>query len=269
MDDWDWEMLHDSQETAPVVEVQGVEVELPLKSASSSPISSGDGGVIRSDYFSLDSHHSYVEDEGESSDNPSWIDPSGSSLVGRGERKTSSCNSDASDASDNILLIQPHTDCSAGHGNGVDSGESNMEDKHEGGEEKNEVGNGVLVREKEEEEERGLNLESNENKKVVWWRVPIEMLRYCVMRVNPVWSLSMAAAAVMGLVLLRRHYLNKVKRKTMGLQLKVTVDDKVCVHSLFLHNYTCYCFLICDCVVCCLSDVQCLRVLQYYSKENI
>ena len=95
------------------------------------------------------------------------------------------------------------------------------------------------------------------------------MLRYCVMRVNPVWSLSMAAAAVMGLVLLRRHYLNKVKRKTMGLQLKVTVDDKVCVHSLFLHNYTCYCFLICDCVVCCLSDVQCLRVLQYYSKENI
>ncbi|CAO2834414.1 unnamed protein product [Amaranthus hypochondriacus] len=230
MDDWDWEVLHDSQESAPVVQV-----DVPLNSTSASPISSGDGGVIRSDYFSLDSHHNYVEDEGEeeegeSSDNPSWIDPSGSSLVGRGERKTSSCNSDASDASDNILLIQPHTDCSAGHGNGVDIGESNMEDKHEGGEEKIEVGNGSSVTEKEEkdeeEKERGLNLESNEEKKVVWWRVPIEMLRYCVMRVNPVWSLSMAAAAVMGFVLLRRQYLNKVKRKTMGLQLKVTVDDK-------------------------------------------
>ncbi|KDP27369.1 hypothetical protein JCGZ_20193 [Jatropha curcas] len=63
-----------------------------------------------------------------------------------------------------------------------------------------------------------------ENRKVVWWKVPFELLRYCVFRISPVWTFSMAAA-VMGFFILGQR-LYKMKRKTSGLPLKVTVDDK-------------------------------------------
>ncbi|KAF5479373.1 hypothetical protein F2P56_000205 [Juglans regia] len=58
----------------------------------------------------------------------------------------------------------------------------------------------------------------------VWWKVPLEILKYCVFRVSPVWSFSVVAA-VMGFVILGRR-LYKMKRKSHSLQLKVTVDDK-------------------------------------------
>ncbi|KAJ4836585.1 hypothetical protein Tsubulata_034370 [Turnera subulata] len=63
-----------------------------------------------------------------------------------------------------------------------------------------------------------------EKRKVVWWKVPFEVLRYCVFRVSPVWTFSMAAA-VMGFVILGRR-LYRMKRKTRSLQIKVAVDDK-------------------------------------------
>ncbi|XP_021605001.1 uncharacterized protein LOC110609605 isoform X2 [Manihot esculenta] len=66
---------------------------------------------------------------------------------------------------------------------------------------------------------------NEENRKTVWWKVPFELLKYCLFRVGPVWSFSMAAA-VMGFVILGRR-LYKMKRKTRSLPLKVTVDDKV------------------------------------------
>ncbi|KAF9670529.1 hypothetical protein SADUNF_Sadunf13G0078500 [Salix dunnii] len=69
-----------------------------------------------------------------------------------------------------------------------------------------------------------------EKRKVVWWKVPFEMLRYCVFRFSPVWSVSVAAA-VMGFVILGRR-LYKMKRKTKSLQLKVTVDDKKVSHFM-------------------------------------
>ncbi|XP_030523798.1 uncharacterized protein LOC115736283 [Rhodamnia argentea] len=67
--------------------------------------------------------------------------------------------------------------------------------------------------------------EGDEDKRrTVWWKVPFELLRYCVFRVSPFWSLSVAAA-FMGVVILGRR-LYKMKQKTRTLQLKVTVDDK-------------------------------------------
>ncbi|GMY07930.1 hypothetical protein FCV25MIE_03169 [Fagus crenata] len=63
-----------------------------------------------------------------------------------------------------------------------------------------------------------------ERRTVVWWRVPFEVLKYCVFRVSPVWSFS-AAAVVMGFLILGRR-LYKMKRKSQSLQLKVAVDDK-------------------------------------------
>ncbi|XP_021775287.1 uncharacterized protein LOC110739137 [Chenopodium quinoa] len=245
MDDWDWEvLLHDSSE---VEKTEIKDEQQPRIYASS--CSSDEVGVIRSDYFSLDSHQKFVgvEEDEESSDNPSWIDPSGSSIAVRGERisSSSSRNSDSSDPSDSrnlLLLIDTHSDCafdSAVNGDKMEvSGEfhgSDAVDQVEGVESEEVVeqsysnSSGSSVTAEVGGEGRRISetiSESNEEKKVVWWKVPLEVLRYCVLRVSPVWSLSMAAAAIMGFVILRRRYLYKMKRKTQGLQLKVIVDDK-------------------------------------------
>ncbi|XP_021903429.1 uncharacterized protein LOC110818759 isoform X1 [Carica papaya] len=66
--------------------------------------------------------------------------------------------------------------------------------------------------------------EEEKRNAVAWWKVPFEILKYCVFKVSPVWSLSVAAA-VMGFVILGRR-LYKMKRKTRSLQLNVTMDDK-------------------------------------------
>ncbi|KAL8143320.1 LOW QUALITY PROTEIN: hypothetical protein V2J09_016352 [Rumex salicifolius] len=60
--------------------------------------------------------------------------------------------------------------------------------------------------------------------KVVWWKLPLDLFKYCAFRVSPVWSLSVAAAFVGFVILGRRLY--KMKRKTQGLHLKVIIDDK-------------------------------------------
>lgn len=64
-----------------------------------------------------------------------------------------------------------------------------------------------------------------EKRRIVWWKVPFEVLKYCVFKVNPVWSFSMAAAFMGFIILGRRLY--KMKRKSQSLKLKVTMDDKV------------------------------------------
>jgi hypothetical protein len=71
-----------------------------------------------------------------------------------------------------------------------------------------------------------------EEKRFAWWKFPIEMLKYCVFRANPVWSFSMAAAVVGFVMLGRRLYNMKTKKKSPTLQLKVLLDDKKVV------NYT-------------------------------
>ncbi|XP_006283915.2 uncharacterized protein LOC17878708 [Capsella rubella] len=63
-----------------------------------------------------------------------------------------------------------------------------------------------------------------EEKGFVWWKIPIEVLKYCVFKVNPIWSFSMAAAFV-GFVMLGRRLYN-MKKKSRTLQLKVLLDDK-------------------------------------------
>jgi hypothetical protein len=63
-----------------------------------------------------------------------------------------------------------------------------------------------------------------EMNKVMWWKVPLDVMKYCLFKVSPVWSFSMAAA-VMGIVILGRR-LYKMKQKTRGLELKLAVDDK-------------------------------------------
>ncbi|XP_077249706.1 uncharacterized protein LOC143889404 [Tasmannia lanceolata] len=65
-----------------------------------------------------------------------------------------------------------------------------------------------------------------EKKRVVWWKLPLEILKFCAFRVRvcPVWSFSIAAA-VMGFVLLGRK-LYKMKRKARGISFNVSMEDK-------------------------------------------
>lgn len=85
-----------------------------------------------------------------------------------------------------------------------------------------------------------------EKKIMVWWKLPFEFLKYCVLRTSPVWTVSMAAA-VLGFVILGRRYYS-MKRKSRSVQVKVTMDDKV---SCLLVHYSstkdsicCTCFII-------------------------
>ncbi|XP_023535513.1 uncharacterized protein LOC111796929 isoform X2 [Cucurbita pepo subsp. pepo] len=66
--------------------------------------------------------------------------------------------------------------------------------------------------------------EVGDKRKVVWWKVPLEVLKYCLFKASPVWSFSVAAA-VMGFIILGRR-LYRMKRKTQSLNLKVILDEK-------------------------------------------
>ncbi|XP_075495178.1 uncharacterized protein LOC142532694 isoform X1 [Primulina tabacum] len=59
---------------------------------------------------------------------------------------------------------------------------------------------------------------------VVWWKMPMELLKYCVFKMSPLWTIS-AAAAVLGFLILRRRFY-KMKKKSRGKEIKVTVDAK-------------------------------------------
>ncbi|CAM8995875.1 unnamed protein product [Rhodiola kirilowii] len=73
------------------------------------------------------------------------------------------------------------------------------------------------------EEEVDLPIEV-EKKALIWWKLPMELVKFCVFRVNPLWSISVAAAMV-GVFIMRRR-LHMMNRKTKSLQMKVTVDHK-------------------------------------------
>lgn len=106
--------------------------------------------------------------------------------------------------------------------------------------------------------ETGDNINGEIGKKsIVWWKMPIEILKYYVSRVSPVWAVSVAAA-VMGFMILGRS-LYKMKKKNRGLEIKVTMDDKVSalfwwIALSFIFLFRCYYGLIskycCEQVVC-------------------
>lgn len=95
---------------------------------------------------------------------------------------------------------------------------------------------GAIEEVKSEEKSNGGEVEK---RKVVWWRVPLEVLKYCAFRVSPVWTFSVAAA-VLGIVMLGRR-LYKMKRKSQSVRLKVTMDDKVsdCIYFAMFSFVNC------------------------------
>ncbi|XP_077231605.1 uncharacterized protein LOC143864711 isoform X2 [Tasmannia lanceolata] len=95
-------------------------------------------------------------------------------------------------------------------GNQSDGPHSAEFDEGGGGDFKDETGNGANG--------------DGEKKRMIWWKLPLELLKFCAFRVSPVWSFSIAAA-VMGFVLLGKR-LYTMKRKARSIPLKVSMDDK-------------------------------------------
>ncbi|XP_044475987.1 uncharacterized protein LOC123203614 [Mangifera indica] len=256
------------------------------------------GGMIRSDYFSLENENRYAKsslldasEEGSvESDNPSWIDPGLETRFQSNNSREfwSDTGSERSDehkfgdleGKNEIGLVENGkihaglVDLDARNELGLDEklkgevcsegfGESQLQDKNLGSFWSDSGGKGLVLRsfegvEKEEEMDFGYHVEEGveseacgqsdgendmnsgvvikevktevqavgveEKGRIAWWKVPFELLKYCVLKVNPVWSLSVAAA-MLGVVMLGRR-LYKMKRKSKGLQLKVTLDDK-------------------------------------------
>jgi hypothetical protein len=99
---------------------------------------------------------------------------------------------------------------------------------------KEEVVDEVGFDSKVEEEEKEVK---DDMKRVVWWKIPFEVLKHWVSPLATIpLPLSVAAtAAFLGLLILGRR-LYKMKRKTQTLKLNLALDDKV-THSLFSFVY--------------------------------
>lgn len=243
----DWELLHNlpesisentSYSSANMRNFEGFEAEQE--------------GMIQTDYFSLDSSKNYfnitASDQGSvESDNPSWVDPEpGSQYLGKEPHELWPDSS--SDQSENCKFSGFDGENELGFvGNGETlvgfEGIGDIGSVYEFSSVQNELDLGhdsELGKGKDVNSDAGENIpttENNENapmevvkaggervkKSVVWWKVPLELLKFCAFRVSPVWTLSMAAA-VMGVVILTRR-LHKMK-KSHALQLKVIMDDK-------------------------------------------
>jgi hypothetical protein len=99
---------------------------------------------------------------------------------------------------------------------------------------KEEVVDEVGFDSKVEEEEKEVK---DDMKRVVWWKIPFEVLKHWVSPLATIpLPLSVAAtAAFLGLLILGRR-LYKMKRKTQTLKLNLALDDKV-THSLSFFSY--------------------------------
>lgn len=188
-------------------------------------------GIIQLDYFSIDGTKKHVIDDvneervSVESDNPSWIDPvcdvsSYTKTKPVNELWTSSSSDDGNSIKSDISEPLKFSDIVQGENSEV-----------------NVLGSDIVEAETRETDEKLWTKEGEKDvgKVMVWWKLPMDLLKYCLFKASPVWSLSVAAA-MMGVVLLGRR-LYKMKHKTRTLQLKVAMDDKVSVLSYWYHCY--------------------------------
>lgn len=255
----DWELLQTNSDSEPA----------PVTSADSgnSFDELDSGGLIQVNYFSSDPIDRYEEgvDDGKSvgSDNPGWIEPG----FGEGPARRPNWPDSSSDRSEDQKFSELEgiyelgfrgkeekdakaeaieekgeeagdlgdycMESGAIDGDSAEIGnptEDSQAESQVAGEEMNGsegIGGGVEAVDREGGKSRG----EVERMGVVWWKMPMEFLKYCMMRMSPVWTVSVAAA-FMGFVILGRR-LYKMKKKTRGLQIKVAVDDKVSVLSCY------------------------------------
>ncbi|KAI3725637.1 hypothetical protein L1987_65428 [Smallanthus sonchifolius] len=193
----DWEVLDDSTSVHNTAYLEDIERDFE--------------GTIRSDYFSLEYSTTHVQDAIDQasveSDNPSWIDPVSDTNCSKTKPIGELWSTDGSDDAESELGIVE---------NAARNDEESLSDLGE-------IESKPNVSEKIDGEEKTVEARRNERVAVVWWKLPLDLLKYCLFKASPVWTLSVAAA-MMGVVILGRR-LYKMKQKTRSLQLKLTIDD--------------------------------------------
>ncbi|KAI8005025.1 hypothetical protein LOK49_LG08G01858 [Camellia lanceoleosa] len=233
----DWEMLNNSDERSSVNLFDSVETMKSLEG-----IEADSEGMIRTDYFSLDSHNKYVKTVSEEgsieSDNPSWIDPESETRYPRkepgefwpdsGSDKSDDLKFNEFDANNELGFVENEKIHLGFEGIG-EIGPISMEFgdfEHDNNANSESAGEKGLSSGNESDAIGAMKSSGGEEEKrsVVWWKLPFEFFKYCAFKVNPVWTFSVAAA-VIGVVVLGRQLL-KMKKKNQSLQLKVTMDDK-------------------------------------------
>lgn len=230
----DWEVVIESSGTT-----QEEEEENPK---SLEEIEDGTQGMVTFDYFSIENSNcvgrvdAIDEDGSVRSGSPGWIEPSSDAPYG--PRLFSELWSDSSSdrlddqklvGDDDVKGLEKSEEYSKSIAK-VKHLEKNRLDSDEGFDTEREEESPVSVQGK------SVSIDSpgggGEERVFVWWKIPIDVLKYCVFRVNPIWSFSMAAAVV-GFVMLGRRLYHMKKRKSSTLQLKVLLDDKVTLSVYF------------------------------------
>lgn len=241
----DWEVLPDSDDSIAVQNTSYLE-----------GIERDSEGIIRSDYFSLDSHTKYaatevedvIDDVSVESDNPSWIDPlcdtrypatkavgepwsSDGSDDGKYVESESNKNQvDITETESRQMAFDGIASVDTDDSGEIDSKTRKFGEIDVGGEESEACKEENIVEAREQVASEDVSIESmkadgeERNRVAVWWKLPLDLLKYCLFKASPVWTLSMAAA-MMGVVILGRR-LYKMKQKSRTLHLKVTMDDK-------------------------------------------
>ncbi|KAL0909924.1 hypothetical protein M5K25_020834 [Dendrobium thyrsiflorum] len=200
-------------------------------------------GAIKADYFALHSGGSRrkipSEEEsaevGNDSDNPSWVDPDSDSrlletsrgklgFVGKLLVRNSNCFS-SDESSDGQRSLPDSEKMELGN-----LGDSVMEAAFEetdamcenlGGQRQGNENSGAQEMIPVDVCADSSGGEKREN---VWWKMPLELLKFCIFRVRPAWSISIAAAMV-GIIMLGRK-LYRLKHKSRIIPLKIAIDDK-------------------------------------------
>ncbi|XP_076899587.1 uncharacterized protein LOC143553473 [Bidens hawaiensis] len=192
----DWEVLDDSNPVQTTAYLDGIERDSE--------------GVIKSDYFSLDSHKYHLDDQvSVESDNPSWIDP-----VCDANYSITKPVSEASSTDESELVASSE----------VVFDEAEIELKPEESVDSGQVIEGLGVGDVKAAAGAGGDEIEKNSVVAVWWKLPVDLLKYCLFKASPVWTFSVAAAMMGVMILGRRLY--KMKQRTRTLQLKVAVDDK-------------------------------------------
>lgn len=216
----DWEV---------VIERSGTTTQEGEDPKSLEEIEDGTQGMVTFDYFSIENSNcvdAIDEDVSVQSGSPGWIEPSSDAPYGPklfSELWSDSSSDRLDDDVNNELGLEKSEK------------EKHLEKDQYGSEE-------GFDTEREEESPvsvvkgKSVSIDSSggggEERVFVWWKIPIDVFKYCVFRVNPIWSFSMAAAVV-GFVMLGRRLYNMKKRKSSTLQLKVFLNDKVTLSVCF------------------------------------
>lgn len=264
----EWEFLQTSEVAAAGAENLKVLAELESDSDDGGAIKSDyfalDSEARYPKRAALAAGDSEEEEEGlADSDNPSWVDPESDSRyldrpegvlglagIGLPRRDLGGFWLDESSEGQRSQLDSEKGDPGHVGNSGLELGLEGIEDGHQNSDKKDAScgGIGEIEGVNMGKEEPG-NMESDasvemvdkrvasetvsvsggEKRAMAWWKLPLELLKFCAFRVKPVWSISIAAVFLGFVVLGRRFY--RMKHKSRSIPLKVSIDEKVSVLS--------------------------------------